>query len=123
MPVPQRAHGDAADEVEVPVPVDVDEVDVLAAAVLDELGADHVRTARAKGLGEATVVLRHTLRNALVPVVTLIGLQIGFLLGGAVGFALAVSLGEFGATLTILTDDERPFVHYGHRPPVPGDEG
>ena len=53
-------------------------------SVLDELSADHVRTARAKGLGEATVVLRHTLRNALVPVVTLIGLQIGFLLGGAV---------------------------------------
>nr|WP_047574873.1 ABC transporter permease [Methylobacterium sp. ZNC0032] len=53
-------------------------------SVLDELGADHVRTARAKGLGETAVVLRHTLRNALVPVVTLIGLQIGFLLGGAV---------------------------------------
>lgn len=53
-------------------------------AVLDELGADHVRTARAKGLRETTVLLRHTLRNALVPVVTLIGLQIGFLLGGAV---------------------------------------
>ncbi|MDX3807657.1 ABC transporter permease [Bosea thiooxidans] len=53
-------------------------------SVLDELGADHVRTARAKGLGESKVVLRHTLRNALVPVVTLIGLQIGFLLGGAV---------------------------------------
>lgn len=53
-------------------------------SVLDELGADHVRTARAKGLGERAVVLRHTLRNALVPVVTLIGLQIGFLLGGAV---------------------------------------
>jgi glutathione transport system permease protein len=53
-------------------------------SVLDELGADHVRTARAKGLSESAVVLRHTLRNALVPVVTLIGLQIGFLLGGAV---------------------------------------
>ncbi|KRE11140.1 peptide ABC transporter [Bosea sp. Root381] len=53
-------------------------------SVLDELGADHVRTARAKGLAEHKVVLRHTLRNALVPVVTLIGLQIGFLLGGAV---------------------------------------
>jgi len=53
-------------------------------SVLDELGNDHVRTARAKGLGEGVVVLRHTLRNALVPVVTLIGLQIGFLLGGAV---------------------------------------
>jgi ABC-type dipeptide/oligopeptide/nickel transport system permease component len=53
-------------------------------AVLDVLTADHVRTARAKGLSERLVVLRHALRNALVPVVTLIGLQIGFLLGGAV---------------------------------------
>jgi glutathione transport system permease protein len=53
-------------------------------AVLDVLGADHVRTARAKGLGERAVVLRNALRNALIPVVTLIGLQIGFLLGGAV---------------------------------------
>jgi len=53
-------------------------------AVLDVLGAEHVRTARAKGLSERAVVLRHALRNALIPVVTLIGLQIGFLLGGAV---------------------------------------
>jgi glutathione transport system permease protein len=53
-------------------------------AVLDVLGADHVRTARAKGLVERAVVLNHALRNALIPVVTLIGLQIGFLLGGAV---------------------------------------
>ena len=53
-------------------------------AVLDVLGAEHVRTARAKGLPESAVVIRHALRNALIPVVTLIGLQIGFLLGGAV---------------------------------------
>ncbi|HEV7455946.1 MAG TPA: ABC transporter permease [Roseococcus sp.] len=53
-------------------------------AVVDTLSADHVRTARAKGLNERLVVLRHALRNALIPVVTLIGLQIGFLLGGAV---------------------------------------
>jgi ABC-type dipeptide/oligopeptide/nickel transport system permease component len=53
-------------------------------AVLDVLGADHVRTARAKGLSERLVVIRHALRNAMIPVVTLIGLQIGFLLGGAV---------------------------------------
>ena len=53
-------------------------------AVLDVLTADHVRTARAKGLTERAVVLRHALRNALIPVVTLIGLQVGFLLGGAV---------------------------------------
>jgi len=53
-------------------------------AVLDVLGAEHVRTARAKGLSERAVIIRHALRNALIPVVTLIGLQIGFLLGGAV---------------------------------------
>ncbi|SDD39599.1 ABC transporter permease [Belnapia rosea] len=53
-------------------------------AVLDVLSADHVRTARAKGLTERRVVTMHALRNALIPVVTLVGLQIGFLLGGAV---------------------------------------
>jgi ABC-type dipeptide/oligopeptide/nickel transport system permease component len=53
-------------------------------AVVDTLSAEHVRTARAKGLAESAVVMRHALRNALIPVVTLIGLQIGFLLGGAV---------------------------------------
>ncbi|MBX9698348.1 MAG: ABC transporter permease [Acetobacteraceae bacterium] len=53
-------------------------------AVVEVLSADHVRTARAKGLGERAVVLHHALRCALIPVVTLIGLQIGFLLGGAV---------------------------------------
>ena len=53
-------------------------------AVLDVLGVEHVRTARAKGLGEFRVVTRHALRNAMIPVVTLIGVQIGFLLGGAV---------------------------------------
>ena len=53
-------------------------------AVLEVLGLDHVRTARAKGLGEARVILRHGLRNALIPVVTLVGLQAGYLLGGAV---------------------------------------
>ncbi|BBK36878.1 peptide ABC transporter permease [Allostella sp. ATCC 35155] len=52
--------------------------------VLEVLGADYVRTARAKGLTEPRVVVRHALRNALIPIVTLIGLQIGFLLGGAV---------------------------------------
>jgi ABC-type dipeptide/oligopeptide/nickel transport system permease component len=53
-------------------------------SALEAMGADHVRTARAKGLRERAVVLKHVLRNALIPVVTLIGLQAGFLLGGAV---------------------------------------
>ena len=54
------------------------------ASVLDVLKADFVRTARAKGLRESRVIIRHALRNALIPVVTLVGLQAGYLLGGAV---------------------------------------
>jgi ABC-type dipeptide/oligopeptide/nickel transport system permease component len=57
---------------------------ITRAAVLEVLGADFVRTARAKGLRESVVIVRHALRNALIPVVTLIGLQAAFLLGGAV---------------------------------------
>ncbi|MFC7704756.1 ABC transporter permease [Plastorhodobacter daqingensis] len=53
-------------------------------SVLEVLRLDHVRTARAKGLAEGRVILRHGLRNALIPVVTLVGLQAGYLLGGAV---------------------------------------
>ncbi|MBN8939098.1 MAG: ABC transporter permease [Rhizobiales bacterium] len=53
-------------------------------AALEVLNADYVRTARAKGLTERVVIIHHVLRNALIPVVTLIGLQAGFLLGGAV---------------------------------------
>lgn len=53
-------------------------------AMLEVLGQDYVRTARSKGLRERTVVIRHALRNALIPVVTLVGVEIGYLLGGAV---------------------------------------
>ena len=53
-------------------------------AVLEVLRADYVRTARAKGVSEALVVAKHTLKNAAVPIVTIIGLQFGTLLGGAV---------------------------------------
>lgn len=53
-------------------------------SLLEVLGADYVRTARAKGVREVDVVVGHALRNALIPVVTLVGLQVGFLLGGAV---------------------------------------
>ncbi len=54
------------------------------AAMLDSLGADYVRTARAKGLSERSVVGGHALRNSLITVVTVIGLQIGALISGAV---------------------------------------
>src|SRR5215467_3070011 len=57
---------------------------ITRASVLEVLGADHVRTARAKGLGNTTVLLRHVLRNAAVPIVTVIGLGVALLIGGVV---------------------------------------
>ena len=57
---------------------------IARASMLDVLGADYIRTARAKGLGEGAVLFRHALRNAVLPVVTLAGLQFGNMLSGAV---------------------------------------
>jgi ABC-type dipeptide/oligopeptide/nickel transport system permease component len=57
---------------------------ITRSSLLDVMGRDYVRTARAKGAGERRVVVRHGLRNALLPVVTIIGLQLGGLLSGAV---------------------------------------
>jgi len=57
---------------------------ITRSAVLEVLGADYVRTARAKGLSELAVVSKHTLRNAALPIVTITALQLGTLLGGAV---------------------------------------
>jgi peptide/nickel transport system permease protein len=54
------------------------------AAMLETLSQDYIRTARAKGVVERMVVLRHGLKNALIPIVTVIGVQAGYLLGGAV---------------------------------------
>jgi peptide/nickel transport system permease protein len=53
-------------------------------AMLEVLGQDYVRTARAKGLGERLVLMRHALKNALIPVVTVVGVQMGTLFGGTV---------------------------------------
>jgi ABC-type dipeptide/oligopeptide/nickel transport system permease component len=57
---------------------------VMHASLIEVLNEDYVRTARAKGQREALVIWRHAVRNALVPVVTVAGLQLGYLLGGAV---------------------------------------
>jgi len=56
----------------------------LRSDMIQVLGADYVRTARAKGLREKTVIMRHAMKNALIPVLTVAGLEIGALLGGAV---------------------------------------
>jgi ABC-type dipeptide/oligopeptide/nickel transport system permease component len=57
---------------------------MVRTSMLEELGQDYIRTARAKGLSENAVVYRHALRNAMVPVLTVIGLQFGALLAGAI---------------------------------------
>jgi len=57
---------------------------ITRATMLEVLNQDYVRTARAKGLAQRLVILRHALRNALLPIVTVVGLQIGGLLGGAI---------------------------------------
>lgn len=57
---------------------------VTRSCMLDVLGQDYIRTARAKGLGENVVVWVHALRNAFIPVLTVIGLQVGFLMGGVI---------------------------------------
>lgn len=57
---------------------------MVRTAMLEELGRDYIRTARAKGLTERAVVYRHALRNALIPVLTVLGLQFGSLLAGAI---------------------------------------
>lgn len=69
-------------------------------SLLDVLGQDYVRTARAKGLGERAVVLRHGLRNAILPVVTVIGLSLGGLLAGAVLTETIFGLSGIGKMIT-----------------------
>jgi peptide/nickel transport system permease protein len=79
----------------------------VRSSLLEVLNEDYVRTARAKGLGERRVVLQHGLRNALLPVVTVIGLQVSRLLGGSVVvetvFAMP-GLGRYGVDAIFIRD-------------------
>jgi peptide/nickel transport system permease protein len=68
-------------------------------AMLDVLGQDYIRTARAKGLRQRVVVMKHAFRNALLPLVTIIGLSFGGLLGGAVLTETVFGLSGVGRTL------------------------
>jgi peptide/nickel transport system permease protein len=69
---------------------------VLRSNMLDAIDEDYVRTARAKGLSERRVIRRHVLRNSLVPIVTLFGLDVGVLLGGAIVIEGLFSLNGIG---------------------------
>ncbi len=65
--------------------------------MLDNLNQDYVRTARAKGAGEARLMFHHIMRNALLPVITLLGLQFSTLLGGSVVVESVFSLPGLGS--------------------------
>ncbi|HKW80478.1 MAG TPA: glutathione ABC transporter permease GsiC [Casimicrobiaceae bacterium] len=71
---------------------------------VDILQEDYVRTARAKGLSEPTVIVKHALRNALIPVVTMMGLQFGFLLGGSIVVEVVFNWPGMGRLLVDAVD-------------------
>ncbi len=80
---------------------------VLRSNMLDAMGEDYVRTARAKGLSGRQVMVRHVLRNSLIPIVTLFGLDFGALLGGAILIEAIFSLngiGQYGYEALVNTD-------------------
>ena len=92
---------------------------MVRTAMLEELGQDYIRTARAKGLSERSVLYRHALRNALVPVLTVAGLQFGSLLAGAIVTETIFSLPGIGR-LTVSAISNRDYcagagVHSGDR--------
>jgi peptide/nickel transport system permease protein len=79
------------------------------AGMLDTMGEDFIRTARAKGLPERTVVVKHGLRATLTPIVTIFGLDLGLLLGGAVLTEVAFSLPGLGHfAITAIQDNDLP---------------
>lgn len=79
--------------------------------ILDEIYQDYVRTARAKGLGEVTVLLKHVLRNAMIPVITYVVIQIPFLILGALLLESFFSIpGLGGITLNALNSSDFPVI-------------
>ena len=80
---------------------------ILRSSLIEVLGTDYVRTAHAKGLNDRTVVLKHAMKNAMIPVVTIMGLQLSGLLGGAIITETIFSIPGLGrlAVESILTRD------------------
>ena len=84
---------------------------MVRTAMLEELSQDYIRTARAKGLPERTVVYRHALRNALTPVLTVVGLQFGSLLAGAIVTETIFGWPGLGRlTLSAISNRDYPLV-------------
>ncbi|MBK5305757.1 MAG: ABC transporter permease [Frankiaceae bacterium] len=84
---------------------------LVRGSLLEVLGEDYIRTARAKGLSERRVVLRHGLRSALTPVVTLLGIDLGSLLGGAIVTEAVFGLQGIGQTaVQAVTTGDLPII-------------
>lgn len=81
---------------------------MVRSSMLEELSSDYVRTARAKGLSTAVVLLRHALRNALIPIVTILGLQFGTLLAGTIVTETIFSWPGIGR-LTVMAISSRDY--------------
>src|SRR5215510_9501759 len=84
---------------------------MVRSSVIEELGEDYVRTARAKGLNERQVIYKHVLKNGLIPVVTVIGLQFGILLAGAIITEIIFSWPGLGRlTIDAINSRDYPMV-------------
>jgi len=81
---------------------------ITRSQMLEVLNEDYIRTAKAKGLRQWSVISRHAVKNALIPVITIIGVQIGFLLGGTVAVETVYGLPGVG-TLTITAINQRDY--------------
>ncbi len=104
---------------------------ITRSTLLNVLSLDYVRTARAKGLAEIGVVFRHGLNNALLPVITIVGLQLGFLLAGAVltetifrailpnAITPLIVAGTLGIGIAIVEVASLSFLGLGAQPPTP----
>ena len=72
---------------------------ITRSSLLEVIGQDYIRTARAKGLGERAVVARHAVRNALIPIISLMGLDLGYILGGAVVIEVVFARAGIGSMM------------------------
>jgi peptide/nickel transport system permease protein len=83
----------------------------MRASMLDNMGQDYVRTARAKGMEERTVVLRHVLRNSMIPVVTVIALGVPTIFGGAIITEQVFKVNGLGQLLIVaINGNDLPMV-------------
>jgi peptide/nickel transport system permease protein len=84
---------------------------MMRSSMLEVIRQDYIRTARAKGQGAKITVLKHGFRNAFIPVITVIGIQFGTLLGGAVLTETVFGIGGVGTTLVeAIRDSDYPVV-------------